>query len=1362
MKRSLSGWRPVILSGLLAAGSFEAFTQTEIPPLQPVAPGPVISAFDSMVASRIPILAVPHDAISPELPDSLDNSAYPWFPGILDQEGFFSCQQYSGSAYTFAYEINRLRDADGKVAENKYPPHYMWHFFNRGERYTGVSFLHTFHAMMEQGHMTNADFGDDHAQGFTGWINGYEKYYRAMHNRLGKMYRIPVNSGEGILAVKQYLYDHLDGSATGGVACFTASSPQSVGNGAGILPPGTPEAGKLVITGWQPYATHGMTLVGYHDSIRFDLNEDGQYTNHLDINGDGDVDARDWEIGGFRAANSYGQDWADQGYFYILYHAMASGFEDEGVWNNCVYVVEPDAGYTPLLTLKIELEHTRRENLNILAGVSADTLADYPEYILEPPVFNFQGGAFPMQGFDSLPEQNNLEFGIDVTPLLSFIESGIPARFYLVIEERDPLNTGTGTIHGASFIHYGSRAGEIPCTGTEVPVRNNGITMVSGTGTVDFPQPAIINEELPPLSPSGTLSVQFQAQGGDPPYTWNLLRSYRKTTGGTSFQPFAGVQVTPQSNGMPFAPVALPFPFQFAGVTFDTVFMNATGMIHFNGEHLPYPYLSSVSDMFDYIPALAPSFSQEYTYRQADGDGMWVSLSPDSARFRWKVSVAGEEAQTNVEFGATLFPDGKICFCYGPAVTGNTVILPWTGISCGDPDNTEVQPLFNPEGATGHSFTWIPPEAPASLTMSPDGYLTADSADISLIYTLTVRVTDSKGIGADRDFQLSDALLIAHELVSASGRLLFQEPATMDITVVNIGPSSIGPVELRLTCGSSEPGLTDSIAFSGVLAPGQSQLLEDAFSMLLESDLPDQTSIPFTISAMTPEKTRETSFCLRVSAPQIELSSSVIHDGVNGILEAGETAGLLVTLFNSGSLPAEELLVSLTGGDSLVHVISSPELGIASLGQKEMTDLCFTLNASRATPAGHIAAFELTISNGSGIDVSFPVLLDVGVKPIAIIQLCTETSSVELMTHMLDSLNTGYDLLYEIPADLNDYACMFLILGTTYTGSGMLTTEETDMLIAYLRNGGNVYMESYASWYYGTAEMLQPLFMFYTERVGVYNFSELEGVDGSFTEGMFFPYVGPAAFAIFEVYTKGEGFALMTNTDVPPKIIDFAFAGDVYRTIGTFKEFGKIIDSDPPSQKAILFKKYLDFLEVNIDGPFPFFHADTTHTCRWHKVQFTDDSFDNVVSWQWEFPGGDPAWSTLQNPEVTYHNPGVFDVSLTVSDGTNSRAMHKKQYIHVNVCTGMEEQAESVPALRLFPNPASSGIYLSFAGETTEESFIRIFDLPGREVLRSAVPPAAHGSPFYLDLTALSPGVYIVHVSGSSTVPVLSAKLILR
>ena len=65
------------------------------------------------------------------------------------------------------------------------------------------------------------------------------------------------------------------------------------------------------------------------------------------------------------------------------------------------------------------------------------------------------------------------------------------------------------------------------------------------------------------------------------------------------------------------------------------------------------------------------------------------------------------------------------------------------------------------------------------------------------------------------------------------------------------------------------------------------------------------------------------------------------------------------------------------------------------------------------------------------------------------------------------------------------------------------------------------------------------------------------------------------------------------------------------------------------------------------------FSANPATVCVNTPVQFSDQTTGGTTtSWNWSFPNGSPATSTLQNPTVTYFQPGTYAVSLTVSDGT--------------------------------------------------------------------------------------------------------------
>ncbi|MEZ5148644.1 MAG: PQQ-binding-like beta-propeller repeat protein [Bacteroidales bacterium] len=78
------------------------------------------------------------------------------------------------------------------------------------------------------------------------------------------------------------------------------------------------------------------------------------------------------------------------------------------------------------------------------------------------------------------------------------------------------------------------------------------------------------------------------------------------------------------------------------------------------------------------------------------------------------------------------------------------------------------------------------------------------------------------------------------------------------------------------------------------------------------------------------------------------------------------------------------------------------------------------------------------------------------------------------------------------------------------------------------------------------------------------------------------------------------------------------------------------------------------------------FTANETEVCAESNVMFTDQSNGDISSWDWTFEGGDPATSTLPDPVVNYANPGIYDVSLTVSDGSNSNTLLIENYITVS------------------------------------------------------------------------------------------------
>ena len=74
--------------------------------------------------------------------------------------------------------------------------------------------------------------------------------------------------------------------------------------------------------------------------------------------------------------------------------------------------------------------------------------------------------------------------------------------------------------------------------------------------------------------------------------------------------------------------------------------------------------------------------------------------------------------------------------------------------------------------------------------------------------------------------------------------------------------------------------------------------------------------------------------------------------------------------------------------------------------------------------------------------------------------------------------------------------------------------------------------------------------------------------------------------------------------------------------------------------------------EIMPDAPVAAFSANITTGCDNLEVNFTDESTNNPTSWLWEFGNGDT--SIEQNPIYNYISPGIYTVTLTVTNAGGS------------------------------------------------------------------------------------------------------------
>jgi FOG: PKD repeat len=78
----------------------------------------------------------------------------------------------------------------------------------------------------------------------------------------------------------------------------------------------------------------------------------------------------------------------------------------------------------------------------------------------------------------------------------------------------------------------------------------------------------------------------------------------------------------------------------------------------------------------------------------------------------------------------------------------------------------------------------------------------------------------------------------------------------------------------------------------------------------------------------------------------------------------------------------------------------------------------------------------------------------------------------------------------------------------------------------------------------------------------------------------------------------------------------------------------------------------------------PEFTANRVSGCAPLVVQFTDQTTGNPRSWNWDFGNG--TLSTVQNPVVTFSQPGTYSVTLVVRNNDGTTGITKTDFITVN------------------------------------------------------------------------------------------------
>ena len=1287
---------------------------------------------------RIPLLPYCSDKFASSLPSRVDNSELKYFSDIKRQ-WLPTCQQFSGIYNAFSYEINRLRDLEANTPSTIYPPSYTFNYLNTNNIY-GVSFYYSFDVLKTQGQPDFAHYGILEDETGLYWMSGYENYLNAMQNRLHGVYRIPVNTPEGNLMMKNWIHNHLNRDSTGGVAIFGCSNEGTVN-----IPIGQYEQGKILLLKFGYAATHGITIAGYDDEVGYDINHDGIISNELDINDDGIVDMKDWEKGAYIVANSYGEDWGNDGFLYVLYSAMAYNYSKGGVWNESCYVLEPYKDFHPQLAMKAVIKHNTRNQLKIMAGISSDTSSITPQHTIDFLTSMYSGGAYPMKGIDTLPEPEYLEMGFDISPLLSYAESGKPAKVFLLVDEIDPVGSGNGKVLSFSVIDYTGSTKEYDCQKKDVQLSDNGLTFLSVNIQPVFDKPEIHPEDL---KFSGFVPQQFQllATKGETPYQWSMPTRYLKHEISTQLSATTGQEIYLLNTEIPQNPYVLPFSFPFCGKAYDTIYINHTGFVAFESSEMPYNYTTDGQNVLAALKCIGAAHQE--LILNANFHHCYARTNDTMCEIQWKFEFTYQGLKSLINCGVRLFSNGTFQTIYGslPDVPSFPMAL---GYSDGTGSKEFLSTIFCLSDYSQKAFSYSPDYVNDRISLNENGLLTLNAQAGSVQNDFIVRVTDKNLITAEKSFVLHKGLEIKDNANIGSNKILeFSETCSIDCTIKNFTGKLLTNPVLSIAVDTSIVSISENQKMLADIVAGDSVNLTDLFQFSLKNKPGKGSYIFYSLSLTSQEFSTVKKTEIATGKPIIEKGYFEINDFDDKSLQPGEISACRIQILNSGSVNTEDLQCDIETDNPLVSIVNPGQIKISDIGSGCQIDLNFFLRADRSAEFGTVFNLNLKLYDSKVVDTVIQIQILLGKGPVYIFDKSPSSNTADSLMFYFDKNGIDYIVTETLPdiRQISGVSALFVTAG--FENDAGLSAHESDVLLNYVENGGKLYFESkFVYWLPQTKFPLMDSLGAEIEKVQLFHIDSLITNNAVLPEGILDVITNSQKYSLIAANPLSGAESLLFSASSPSKVVSWGNKTEAGASIGSLVPFGQLRNRPGSDLKMEMVQKYLAFFNLNPDQLNPLFHTYTNLVCTSQPVSFSDDSYDNIVYRQWYFEGGEPEYSDIAEPIVSYATSGQYDVCLTVSDGSDTLKITKQNYIEVSNCTGKDE--EKPEELKIFPNPSSGCYSVLLPGSLLyRRLLIVIYDCNGHMVLSRQVPEAS--ASLMINISEYPSGIYLLRLIYSS------------
>jgi len=516
-----------------------------------------------------------------------------------------------------------------------------------------------------------------------------------------------------------------------------------------------------------------------------------------------------------------------------------------------------------------------------------------------------------------------------------------------------------------SLMDYSNGLVEIPCLDSNVIINNNDTTRLFINRTVRYDQVKITSDTLLPARVNDFYTTQLEANHGATPYRWDIAFDYNENISTSPFPNISTTQLTPSNNDDGYIVQSLPFSFPFYGKSYNQIVVHTDGYIMFDNQLYTYPYMQDPTLAFVKNKNISVYNTDLYLY-PSNSDGIWYDVAASYVTIRWKASISGNTS-SHLNFAARLYKTGQIEFFYGALSSASG--LWFSGITSGEYNNYQLTGLSNKFNFSANQMVQLTCDYfPTEMSITEDGVFSGTPLQAYSGSNIKFRVTDNNNISKTRTLNFftngTNNIIITKDSVLSGGDTIidFGETASLGVFLKNIGTTTLLNGVMKVTTTDPYVTMIDSVENLPPIPVASIVPVYNSFSFHVNSNIPDgHTIVLNTLITSSGPDSSISHIYLHGYAPVIKPVTLLVDDGLNQILEAGETSAIKVAVKNNGGSDAINLKGLISSLDTNI-IINSDLDSLPSLLSGNTDTLIYSITAKTGVPVGYIAGIKINFS----------------------------------------------------------------------------------------------------------------------------------------------------------------------------------------------------------------------------------------------------------------------------------------------------------------------------------------------------------------------------------------------------------------